>query len=899
MATAATTLLRHLRGLAAGQAVHVLSDQHLLERFVSEHSETSFAAIVERHGAMVLNVCRRVLHQRQDAEDGFQATFLMLARKAGSIRKRASLGSWLHSVAYHIAQRQRAKTMRRMSHERRLSPRPPGDAMADITWRELRSVLDEELQCLPEKYRAPLVLCYLEARTQNEAARRLGWSRNTFCRRIEQARQRLARRLGRRGLTLTAALTAPVLAESTATAVPALLAASTVRAGLAWATGNTASGLVPAHVAALARGGMKTLLASKVKWAIALFAALGAATGGVLTNRTLATNSAAIQSAASHPPSPSKPTPRLPARSASKDQAIEIKGRVLDPDGKPLADARLFLLFDAGQKKANASIRAMTDKEGRFRFTARGDELEQDGKVVATAKGYGPDWVELTADKKSELTLQLVPDDVPVSCRILNLEGRPVAAINVRAVSLERGDLDAWLEGTRQHRYPQWKGGIQPGSLDESAAAITGKDGRFRLSGFGRDRVVRVLLEGETIEKGKFEVVTRRELPPGLDKGNNGTYPATFDHLAGPSRPITGVVRDKHTSTPLADVTVACSSTGTWVRGTTDTQGRYRLQGVAKRAKYILIAGGLPPYFSSTKDHIADEPGLGPIAVDFALERGVTVRGKLLDKSTGRPIHGRVDYIALLDNPNLKDFREVEGSQVGPGPQITQADGSFAVVAVPGPGLLAAVAEDDGHYLAAVLPNPKPKTDRVLENYHAIVRIEPSQDDPKSTICDIALEPARTPQGSVIGSDGTPLTGVNVAGLSGTLQRMFRYDGTLDTSSFTAGGISPKRPRHMVFVHAEKKLAKVQQVRGDEKGPLTVRLEPLSAITGRIFDAGRPHAGLKVTAALSTRQEDYQDLPIQLLFDYLDWGKILNRETRTDAAGRFRIEGWCQGCNIS
>jgi hypothetical protein len=179
-----------------------------------------------------------------------------------------------------------------------------------------------------------------------------------------------------------------------------------------------------------------------------------------------------------------------------------------------------------------------------------------------------------------------------------------------------------------------------------------------------------------------------------------------------------------------------------------------------------------------------------------------------------------------------------------------------------------------------------------------VVRIDPSEDNAKSLTRDIALEPARTRKGSVVGPDGKPLAGAHVAGLSGVTRLLFGRTDQMDTDSFSAGGIDPKRPRNIVFVHAEKKLAKVKRVRGDEPEPLTVRLEPLSAVTGRILDAdGKPLAGLKAMASLSFDDDDNKDLPRELLFDYPAWSKVVNRETTSDAEGRFRIEGLVPGMN--
>jgi RNA polymerase sigma factor (sigma-70 family) len=220
--------LNHLCQWTAGQRTEGVPDQQLLERFVVGREEDAFTALVRRHGPMVAGVCRRVLRETHDAEDAFQATFLVLARKAASIRKGESVASWLHGVALRVSRKARVAAARRTLRERR--PRPattePGDA---LTWGELRSVLDEELGQLSTTWRAPLVLCYLEGLTQDEAARRLGWSKSTLRRRLEHGRRLLHSRLARRGVTLSAGLCAPLLSQPTAAAAlsNALLASTT------------------------------------------------------------------------------------------------------------------------------------------------------------------------------------------------------------------------------------------------------------------------------------------------------------------------------------------------------------------------------------------------------------------------------------------------------------------------------------------------------------------------------------------------------------------------------------------------------------------------------------------------------------------------------------------------
>ncbi|HEY8504540.1 MAG TPA: sigma-70 family RNA polymerase sigma factor, partial [Gemmataceae bacterium] len=181
-------------------------DARLLERFLAQRDEAAFAALLEGHGPMVLGVCRRVLADEHAAEDVLQATFLLLARKAGSVRKRASVASWLHGVALRLARRAGADAARSRRPDRR--PRPAGspDPLADLSGRELLGILDEELAALPERYRLPLVLCHLEGRARDEAAALLGWSVGQVKGRLERGRSLLRDRLVRRGVSLSVAL---------------------------------------------------------------------------------------------------------------------------------------------------------------------------------------------------------------------------------------------------------------------------------------------------------------------------------------------------------------------------------------------------------------------------------------------------------------------------------------------------------------------------------------------------------------------------------------------------------------------------------------------------------------------------------------------------------------------
>jgi RNA polymerase sigma-70 factor (ECF subfamily) len=249
-------------------------DRELLRRFVAAGEEAAFAGLVRRHGPMVLGVCRRVLDDLHDAEDAFQATFLVLAQKAGSVRKQDSLASWLYGVAFRVARKARAAAaLRRRVEERPVEHVSPPDPATEAAWRELRPVIDEELSRLPEKYRAPLVLCYLEGKTNDEAARLLGWTKGTVSGRLARARDLLRPRLARRGLALPAGVLAALLADNEA-APAAALVGTTVKAVLA--------GGASAPAAALARGVIRAMFATQaMKWT-AVVTVLGLATAGTL-----------------------------------------------------------------------------------------------------------------------------------------------------------------------------------------------------------------------------------------------------------------------------------------------------------------------------------------------------------------------------------------------------------------------------------------------------------------------------------------------------------------------------------------------------------------------------------------------------------------------------------------
>jgi RNA polymerase sigma factor (sigma-70 family) len=284
MATAQLdTVLQHLRRATCPHDGASRTDGELLECFVGRHDETAFAALVRRHGPMVLGVCRRILRNEADAADAFQATFLVLVRKAATIFPRERVGNWLYGVACNTAQRARAATARRRMKEREAGVMPRPEGRSD-SWQRLCDTLDRELAGLPYKFRVPILLCDLEGKTRKQVARQLRWAEGTVASRLARARALLARRLARHGLALSAGALAAQLSQATASAsVPAVLVVSTIKAAshVAARPAAMASG-ISTNVAALTEGVLKAMFLSKLKTAAAVLLLLSLFLTGAL-----------------------------------------------------------------------------------------------------------------------------------------------------------------------------------------------------------------------------------------------------------------------------------------------------------------------------------------------------------------------------------------------------------------------------------------------------------------------------------------------------------------------------------------------------------------------------------------------------------------------------------------
>jgi RNA polymerase sigma factor (sigma-70 family) len=885
------------------------SDRQLLDAYAAANDQSAFAALVRRHGPMVLGVCRRLLRDAHDAEDAFQATFLVLARGVHGIRKGDSLSSWLHGVCYRVAMRAKRDAARRRKHEGRAQTRTEVPAW-ETGWRELQTVLDEEIEQLPLVYRAVFVLCCLDGLSKAEAARRLGVNENTVSSRLARARKQLRERLGRRGISLSAVLAALAVSGRGRAAVPATLARSTMEAAARLGAGTPVTG-PSARAFSLAEGVTRTMLPKKWKLATALLLALCALGTGLAVAASFQFAEEQRQVGNLPPQTPTKPI----------EGSAAYGGRVLDPDGKPVAGAKLYALYYT-PKVLPIPQRGTSDKDGNFRFTVEKKEFDRsisarpwnETTVVAVADGYGLGIPVFEPGKRfsfTEQTLRLTRDDRPISGRIIDLEGKPVAGATVTVHSFfqpMKRDLTAWLAQLkeRQEGYPAINehlfglGGLWMGR-DVGRIfppALTDAEGRFRIKGVGRERLVGLRIEGPTLVSTQLWAMTRPcdTLKAASWRRGQGdpamTFVGTnFRHIVPPGRPIVGVVRDKDTGKPIPGAVVQSyifgksNSVETHLRTVADKDGRYRLPGMPKGEGNQIRVG--PPDGQPYLMALASVPeilGLNPVTVDVKLKRGIWITGKVTDKVTGKPVPALIEYAVFQDN----SFRqEAPGLTFEDRIDTRPEDGTFRFVGLPGHSVVGAQAWR-GQYLRGVGFNRfKDLAFGGLGGFHTAVEINPAK-DAETARCDLLLDPGRTLTVTVLAPDGKSLTGVQAYGLQGPGDWGHEPG---KTAEFTVAAMRSDESRLLQFSHAEKKLAGSRVVRGDEKGPLTLKLSLAGVVTGRfVTPDGKALADLELFSIIAEPLADPRDPPkLDLTAGAFPSG------LRTDKEGKFRIEGIVPG----
>ena len=902
--SALSVTLRQIQQLYKGESVASLSDGRLLERFAAAGDEASFEALVARHGPMVLGVCRSVLKDEHDTEDAFQATFLTLARNVGSVRVESSLGGWLYRVAYRVATQANIEADRRRVRERKagMSARLVADPRRDSPWCDVFPTLHEEIDRLPERHRAPLVLCYLEGMTYEQAAQQLCWTEPTLRSRLSKARAKLKARLARRGVAGAGAILGAFFTE---------------RMSCASLPGSFVRGAVEVAMQGTTAAAGAVLLAGRVRWVLTLSTLKGALPIVVLACTASFALAFGVSGAREEGPSinparartnppqaAAQPTPNPPA------ETVEVRGRVLDPDGKPVAAATIRLAYFMSRKPVDNEPMARSGTDGRFAFQAPRDVVEQLARgthqfapgLVAMAPGFGLGRVDVGdySGVIQDVTVQLVKDDLPIEGRVLDLEGKPIADVEIHTSTLYEapgGDLGPWIEAMKA--VPS---GPHNGSLREMPFHLkrtTGADGRFRLDGVGRERVVMFTISGPAITVTRTFAMTK-DVPLIRSSNINIIGPKTmtfhgarFDFVAAPCKPVVGVVRDLDTGKPLAGIRVnGMEYDGSnlayyhEVVSTTDKHGRYHLTGMSSADTYrlFLSPGEAQPYPAAEFVKSVASPGLNwaPATIDLRLKRGVLVRGRITDKVTGEPLkETNVDSLALADNPHVDDYPGFRGTY--PTTAVSDADGRFAIAAVPGRGIIGVRVNSDRYLLGVGAEKFQPKGSGtalpayprfpLANDYNLLAPID-TEVGTEPAMLDLQVDPGRTRSVTVVDSDGKPVPRCLTYG-QGPFGTWGRHP--LDSATFKVTALDPRQPRLVMVLHQGRKLGGSALIQAEGNSPVTLTLQPLGILTGRLVDdEGQPRTKFEVASCGSSDSDP-------------NHGYFHGRYT-VDQDGRFRIE---------
>jgi protocatechuate 3,4-dioxygenase beta subunit len=617
---------------------------------------------------------------------------------------------------------------------------------------------------------------------------------------------------------------------------------------------------------------------------------------------------------------------------ADPAEAVAYRGRVVDAEGHPVPGATLYVNPHESEHPYQSPVRAASGPDGRFRFAVPKSDFDtfhwdapwtgMSAAVLARVDGYAFGLANYR-DDDGELTVRLARDDVPISGRIVDLQGQPVAGATVAVLEVECPagiSLDGWLkslEHPKDSDPPRYK--LLPTSLSCRTdppfipPVTTGADGRFRIAGIGRERVATLEIQGPTIETVHVEVRTRPgatirilRYPEHPEEGSTTIYGATFEHIAGPTRPIEGVVRDKDTGAPLAGIMVhgerelAPGSRLQYVQAITDAQGHFRLVGLPRGREgnvqavapvdFPLRSGDrkaaprgsrdedLPYLPASIKVGVLAGPA--PIKLDIHLKRGVWVTGRVLEADTGKPVRGDVQYFVFADNPHLDDGLASPGTMFHY--HDAGRDGAFRLVAFPGPGVLAAraFAGRDEYIQGAGVDTLKHKRQAsryiqaypngiVPEEYQAVAEIDPAPGT-ISMSRDLLLQRGRSLTVTVLGPDGKPVSGneVEVLGIG-----MGYWEKNPVPSTYTIRNWRAGEERLIRFLNLERRLTGELVLRGEGPQQRSITLKPWGVLTGRLVDADGQPWGLEGELDLHP----------------------LGRYTKVGKDGRFRAEGLTPG----
>lgn len=863
----AASLPRNLGSLFEDGSLVGLSDRQLLERFVGRRDEAAFAALVARHAPMVLGVCRQLVGDHHLAEDAFQAAFLVLARKARSLRDPDRLATWLYGVALRTARKARTHLGRRRREQgdimeivlddgTRATTAPAADqAVLD---RDQAEVLHVEIDRLPLAFRSPIVLCYFEGLSLDQAAVRLGCPAGTLRSRLARAREKLRHALTRRGVVLSGAVLAAAFdARSASASVSPQLCDVTARTAIRFAARQT----IVSTSAALAREVLRTMTIHKARAAFTTLMFLAAFAAGA--GYWIHSLDSLAGSAEAEPKAQTARTEPRPADSPRPADAMPpaagrmfVVGRVLDPQGKPVPNAtinlsaRRKLLFASPGSEGCFPVPAghgASDASGRFRFDAARVSSAHHAQFGATAlaPGYGVGWVDLDPDEdQPSADIRLMPEQV-IEGRLFDVHGQPVAGalVSVSAIwrtlaptvlHLRQGqDIENHLEGPllwwgRVYDEPGWPEPVR-----------TDADGRFNLHGIGRGVYARLGVFDPRFAPQTIEVAA--DASAGVKALKAALLPA---------RTLTGRVTYADTGKPAAHADVHVGGSGgqggvreggvRYLAAETDADGRFRVSVMpGDRINVWAAAPDGQPYLHASA-RLEWPKSVAEQTADLALPRGVMLRGKVGEEGTGQPV---ADAVVC--------------SGAG-GWALTKPDGSFAFAVEPHSGHVSVQAPDEDYQLqtisAARFYGGKGNARLGMRLYaHAFLPYDtgPGAETPEIRV---ALRRGATVKLRLIGPDGQPAPDVCVYSravlgpVAASNLRMWPppWIEVARRGHFEVHGLDLETEVPIYFLQPERKLGATVRVSGKmaAQGLLTVRLEPCGHAMARLVGPdGQPVTG--------------------------------------------------------
>ncbi len=903
------------------------TDADLLSRLVRTRDEDAFRALVHRHGKTVLAACRQVLTDPADADDAFQATFLVLLKKAKRLAANpAPLGGWLYAVAHRVAVRGRADRHRRTAREAEAARRAERTTeQPDLSWREATDALHEELNALPDKYRLPLLLCGVQGLTRDEAADELGTTVGAVRGQLERGRALLERRIAKRGIVLSAGWLAVVMASSRAAGGPSH--------ALIDLAARLAGGHLSPTVAALATGAFPMIPALKpVAVAVAAVVLAFGLTVGLVSPQPAAHADEKPAMKADK-----KADPKDEVKPAAKERTIT--GTVLDADGKPIA-ADLALVWFEGKSQPLGKANA----DGTFKVTVPMTRGKYGGWLVAKAPGHGVDFLAhavsyqaATMTPTAEVTLKL-PKERPLKGRLIDQQGKPVAGARVVASHIAAFDSDASRDG----HFKTWameiyqRGGFPMGDrnmefadghhtkadefLPSPYSATSDADGRFEIAGLGSNHLVNLLVHGTGVSD-KYLVALNRD---GFDAapvnkmakdherkeysfgGKWVLYGPDPTVVLEPEKIVRGRITD-HDGKPRAGVTVAFTRpnkrdlTHEWNQAVTDKDGKYEIRGARKHKGYMVEIPPDPPAGLLECQGFADDTvGYEPITIDLKSAKGVVVTGRVTNKATGEPVAAQLYVDVMANNPFVENYPPFL-HRASSASKLFQTDtaGRYRVVVIPGRIMLMAAPQGvrRGEFKPPV-PDPKypdaftrEHGGHLMFHHHGggqgfvqgswckVLDAKPG--DTELTV-DIELEPATKTFVKVVDADGKPVTGMKATGVTHV-----EFDHPTEyptTDALTVYNLESKAERLVAVRHEKRNLVGTLNLTAETKDPV-VTLGAAGTVTGRAVDKdGKPLAGL----SLEIR---YDNRPVQEASGGIRDGSAIG----IDANGEFKVEGLFPG----